>query len=54
MNEWKRQGAIRPIPSTQALWAELAQAKAAGDRKQVCSLTETIRRKTIEEGKERR
>lgn len=54
MNEWKRQGAIRPIPATQPLWDMLHTAKAQGDRKTVCSLTEQIRRATIEAGKDRR
>jgi hypothetical protein len=51
---WKRQGAIRPIPATQALWDALRDAKVKGDRKQVCALTEDIRKKTIDAEKERR
>lgn len=54
MNHYKRPDAIRPIPATQPLWDMLRDAKARGDRKAVCSLTEQIRRQTIEAGKERR
>lgn len=54
MLEWRRKGAIQPIPSTQALWDELHIVKATGDKKRVCALTEDIRKKTIDAGKERR
>jgi hypothetical protein len=54
MTEWKRQGAIRPIPATQALWDALRDAKAKGDRILIGDLSGQIRRATVEAGKERR
>jgi len=54
MDQWKRHGAIRPMPSTQPLWDALRAAKVKGDRKRVCALTEDIRRATVDTSKERR
>jgi hypothetical protein len=54
MTEWKRLGAIRPIPATQSLWDALRAAKAKGDRILIGDLSGQIRRATVEAGKERR
>ena len=51
---WKRHGAIRPLPSTQALWDALHAAKVAGDRVLIGDLSGQIRKATVEAGKERR
>lgn len=54
MEQWKRQGAIKPLPSTQHLWDLLAEAKAQRDYPRMGNLSGDIRKATVEAGKERR
>lgn len=44
----KAAGYFQPMPETQALWDELAIAKARRDRNQISALTDKIRRQTME------
>lgn len=43
---------MQPIPETESLWAELATAKAAGDRVLMGELSAKIRQATVEAKRE--
>lgn len=48
----KTNGYVQPMPETESLWAELATAKAAGDRVAMGDLSAKIRRATVEAKRE--
>lgn len=50
MDDMKRGGYIQPTPETAAMWRQLADAKARGDRNEMARLTEAIRTVTIRNG----
>ena len=54
MDHWKRQGAIRPMPSTQHLWDLLAEAKAQRDYAKMGNLSGDIRKATVNADKDRK
>lgn len=51
---WKRQGAIKPLPSTQHLWELLAEAKRAKDYPRMGRLSDDIRKAMLSADKERK
>lgn len=54
VEQWKRQGAIKPLPSTQHLWDLLAEAKAQRDYAKMGNLSGDIRKATVNADKERK
>lgn len=44
----KSTGYFQPMPETQHLWDTLAQAKAVGDRNEMCKLSGQIQRASVE------
>ncbi len=54
MTTWKRQGAIKPMPSTQQLWELLAEAKRAKDYPRMGRLSDDIRKAMLSADKERK